>query len=282
MAEELADVVELEALAREEALDGSAIIGAHKGRDIAREEHAEAVVAHAPAHDIEGSGPSVLARRGQGRPFARARDERCRGTVAEERCGDDVALGLVAAPESQAAELDHEKEHALARIDPRHLGRAREPEHAACAAEAEDGEPPQVAAHAEALHHQRIEARRGHARGRDRDDAVDIVDCQPCPLQAVARRARQQLRRVCHEELAALAPPVRLEIPFERHAGITRVDAGIAVDRQQALEAFAVLGEEDAEARLHVLLMKDIVRHGGGKREKSRLLGHGQRLFIVA
>ena len=116
-----------------------------------------------------------------GRAFAGAAHHGAGGAVAEQRGGDDVALTAVAVAEGQPAQLDHQKQVAVFSLGAGLSGSTGQANHAAGAAEPEDRQPLQVAAHAQPFHQQRIERRCRNAGARDEHETVDVGDLELKP-----------------------------------------------------------------------------------------------------
>src|SRR5262249_24223996 len=177
------------------------------------------------------------------------------------RC-DDIALRIVAVAERQAAELDHQHQDSAAGTRHRHLGRARQSDDAPGAAQTEQRQPARIAAHGEPLHDEGIETWRGNACRRYRDDPIDVVDAAAGLLEACTRDADGEVDGMIDIEPAALDPAVRLQIPFDRHAEVTGLDARIGEHRHEALDLRSG-AVEGALAQAHDFLLPDQVRWRG-------------------
>ncbi len=129
-------------------------------------------------------------------------------------------------------------------------------------------------------HEQRVQAG-GRDTGR-RDATTQSI----CPPRARRRRgfARgffDQLGRVLEIERVALGPTMRPIVPVDRHGRIARIDAGIAENRDHAVEIVlnpARHAEDPWRAVSEIpLLGEDMLRNGGGEREQARFrIGHGR------
>ena len=211
----------------------------------------------------------MLAGLGDRRPRAVGGNHGGGGAVAEQRRGDDVALRGVGRAEGQRAQLDRREQHRPIRHLARQAARARQAEHAADAAEAEDRQPGHVARQREALDQERIQARCRHAGGRDHHHRPDIGRSAAGALEGGRAGRLDQVEGVAHVASVTGLPALRLEIALERQTGVAGRDTGVVEYRQQPLE-LAAPGEDAARRGLGLFLAQHVRRHGGGQRQEMR------------
>src|SRR5689334_24904705 len=109
MTGEAVDILQLEIVLLQIAVqDGFEIIGDER-RNTLREAGLQSVFLDFPAHDVERVGPGVLACRTNLRTSTFRRHDRACRTVAKKRGCDDVALGDVVLAKGQRAQLYDEK-----------------------------------------------------------------------------------------------------------------------------------------------------------------------------
>jgi hypothetical protein len=149
--------------------------------------------------------------------------------------------------------------------------RAREAEHTAGATETENRQALHVAAQAQPLHQQGIEARRGNAGGGDDDDRVDGFSGKSGLIETGTGDLFEQRDGVVEINAVAFLPASVLVVPFDGHAGIARLDAGIFEHRQQMLDFVAGTSKETSSPRPHVRLVQRIRRYCGCESEQARL-----------
>jgi hypothetical protein len=152
---------------------------------------------------------------------------------------------------------------------------AREPEDAAGAAEAEDGQALQIAPEPEPLLQQRVERRRRDPGGRDDDQPVDVHQSEATLGKAVADGSFGEVERGIDIEAGSLRPAMRCEVPVERNAGVSLLDPGVPVDLRQPRERLGAPGEEISGVDGDGLLVEDMLGNGGREREQARHHGGG-------
>ena len=139
--------------------------------------------------------------------------------------------------------------------------------HSAGAAEAEDGDPADVAAQPKPRRGAGVEAGSCDARRRDRHDAVDLVRGEAGFGNRRRRGFHQQILRAFEIDRIAVVPAVGLFIPFDRGDEVTFGDAGIVEHARQPVEQGGTPAERPSTNFLGRRLLDHMRRNRGGERE---------------
>lgn len=272
VADEAADVGSGQPVPDQERLGDGLEIVLDQAGDIATEYDLQSVVGHVPSHDVEAVRPSVLMRRADDRSdrVIATRDDGRRSSVAEQGGGDQVGFGTVLITESQGAQFDHKQQHPAVRRGAGHVSGAGQAHNAAGAPQAEDRQAAHIGPEWHDLHQPRFQRRRGDAGGADRDDGVDLIGRQTGLVQGLLSRLCHQRQRMLQEQVVAFGKAVRLQIPVDRHAGMPRLDQGVAIDRRQPLKAAMRRGEHLRAVGRHLLLTQEVRRPGRGETRETR------------
>ena len=256
------DILEREIIFRQKFFSCRAHFRAHQVGNIARKQHAKAVILDAPAHNFEGIGPGVLAPGRKFRPLHLSVHDRGRGAVSEQCRGDHIALAAVVEAEGQSAQLNHGEDDIGTRHGARQGARPGQADHAAGAAEAEYRQALHVTPHLETFDQQRIQAGRGNARGRGNHQGVDVLDGEAGALEAAKDRLLKQIYGVLYEQRIALGEAVLFQIPFDGNAGMARADSGILEYRNQTLKIVKRALKQLRRAAHDIFLVQHMVGNG--------------------
>jgi hypothetical protein len=230
VADETVDVIDRKSITGEELRCGILELRGHKIRNVAGKDRSEAIIGDLPAHHVEAAGPGIFTSGDDGCALSFGRQQRSRGAIAEQSRRDDIA------PEGQRAQFHGEEKYRFARGDGGLAGRAGKAEDPTRATEPKDRQPPHRAAQPHPFDQQRIEARRGDPRGRNDDNAVDIVLVAAGEIKHSTGCRLEKIERGAEIDAVALGPAMLTVVPFDRHAGVSRLNSSVQEYRQQAVE----------------------------------------------
>jgi hypothetical protein len=121
----------------------------------------------------------------------------------------------------------------------------------------------------EFVHQDGIERRRSDAGGGDRHHIGNVLATATGFRQGRCRCFLKQGHCVFEIELIALCPAMGLAVPVDRHAGATRLDAGIVEDWHQMINIRIRAIEQDRCDRRDFRLLQQEGRYRRGYRQDS-------------
>ena len=197
---------------------GGAQIACGEIGDAARKDGAEALRVHAPAHDVDGVGPGMLARMldvAVTRPIGG--QNAGRGAIAEQRGRHDVGLGHFIGPEGQRAQFDDHQQDLGARLGTRQPRGKRQARNPARTAKAEDRNAPHIVAKAHPVHDAGLDRGRRDAGRGDGDDGVDLARLDSGLVPSADEAAsRNKCGGAVDEGLGAFGPALLGPEPADR------------------------------------------------------------------
>ena len=162
--------------------------------------------------------------------------EYARRAIAEQRARYEHRRARIVDPQAQTAEIDGKEQHMRPVLCVRHARCAGKTSNPGAAAKAEHRQTLDVGCKFQSIKEHGVEAwngKPGHSVG---DDHVDRGKVDTRGLGRLERHLLQEINRVLVERRRALFPAMWRQIPFDRLAIVTNVDAGIVKKRPESLQ----------------------------------------------
>jgi hypothetical protein len=191
--------------------------------------------------------------------------------VCEQRGCDHVSLAHAIGTEGERAQFDRDYEHDLAGLRAGEARRDTEPADAAGAPEPENGNARDVGAETDPAGDACLQARGGHAGGRDGDDDVDVTRGQPGAVQGLLRRGDEEVAGDIEIGFGAIGPVARAHEPVERPRDMAPLNAGIGKDLDQSGMTL------ERGAQHHRRKARDLSLDENVRRDRRRDREHGHR-----